>query len=70
MIKLHAITDGKCDKIDQLLLIELDFFSSKGPPSVAVRILLEHLKIPYKFIHIKYYEGETLGEEFGQVVRI
>lgn len=38
-----------------------------GPPSVAVRILLDHLKIPYEFIYVKYYEGETLGEEFGKV---
>lgn len=38
-----------------------------GPPSVSVRILLEHLKIPYEFIYVKYYEGETLGEEFGKL---
>lgn len=43
---------------------DLDFL---GPPSVAVRILLEHLKVPYEFIYVKYYEGETLGDEFGQV---
>jgi hypothetical protein len=39
----------------------------KGPPSVATRVLLEHLKVPYEFIYVKYYEGESLGEAFGKV---
>lgn len=39
----------------------------KGPPSVSVRILLEHLKIPYEFIYVKYYEGESLLDEFAKV---
>jgi hypothetical protein len=42
-------------------------YASIGPPSVAVRILLDQLQVPYEFIYVKYYEGETLGEEFGKV---
>ncbi|CRK90496.1 CLUMA_CG004112, isoform A [Clunio marinus] len=38
-----------------------------GPPSVAVRILLEHLKVPYVFRYVKYYEGETLTDDFWKL---
>lgn len=34
---------------------------------MAVRVLLEHLKVPHEFIYVKYYEGESLGEAFGKV---
>jgi hypothetical protein len=34
---------------------------------VAARTLLEHLKVPFEFVYVKYYEGETLGDEFGKV---
>lgn len=38
-----------------------------GPPSLAVRMLLAELQIPYDLHILDYAAGEHMTEEFGKV---
>ena len=39
-----------------------------GPPSVAVRMLLQYLKVQYEFVKLNYFEGELFREDFYKVI--
>lgn len=38
-----------------------------GPPSLAVRMLLKALDLPYEDVPVDYNHGEHLGDDYAQV---
>lgn len=40
---------------------------SDGPPSLACRMVLKALNIPYELVNVNYNIGEHLTEEYAKV---
>jgi hypothetical protein len=40
---------------------------SDGPPSLAVRMALKALEIPFELVPVNFNKGEHLTEEYGKV---
>lgn len=41
---------------------------SDGPPSLAVRMVLHALNIPYELVNIDFIAGEHMTEEYAKVI--
>ena len=39
-----------------------------GPPSIAVRMLLEYLKVQYEFVKLDYFEGDLFSDNYYKVI--
>lgn len=39
-----------------------------GPPSLACRMALEHLKIPFELVEVNFNVGEHLTEDYAKVI--
>lgn len=42
---------------------------SDGPPSLAVRMVLAELQIPFELVPVDFIAGEHMTEAYGQVWR-
>lgn len=41
---------------------------SDGPPSLAVKMVLEVLKVPYENIEVDFVAGEHISEDYAKVI--